>query len=160
MDAHGSRRRITRREALRAGGAAALSTALWSPSAHAATYAKPGGLKRSTYLGLADRRFGVRFMAGAGLSLFTLAEIEDLPRAATLAKYRGAETAFSLAFDGPPGWPQGTYRFANLGMRPLDIFITPVGPAGASQRYEAVFDRLYKPTLRTPAPSPGDPRRD
>lgn len=153
-------RGLTRRQVLATGGTAALAVLLSGPSAHGSTLLLPSGLKRSTHLGLADRRFGVRRTATAPLSPFTLLAVEDLPRAATLEKYRGAESAFGLTFEGPAGWPQGTYRFANPGMRSQPFFATPLTVAGARQRYEVIVDRLYRPTLSFPAPRPGDARVD
>lgn len=48
---------------------------------------------------------------------------------------------FTLLFHGPhsPIAPQRTYRFAHATIGEFDLFIVPVGPDQAVQRYEAVF---------------------
>lgn len=48
---------------------------------------------------------------------------------------------FALLFHGPlaPVLPQAIYRFEHGTLPPHEIFIVPVGPAGGSMRYEAIF---------------------
>ena len=49
---------------------------------------------------------------------------------------------FSLLFRGPltPLLPQRIHRLAHPELGTLEIFIVPVGPDGAGQRYEAIFN--------------------
>jgi len=82
-----------------------------------------------------------------------LREVTDLPRAATLAKYRGSQDAFGLLFDGPIGRAQGTYTLEHTVIGRFKMFITPVGRPSNVQTYEAVVDRLYRPTAQHPAPA-------
>ena len=141
---------LTRREVLVVGGGAAATVVLGGPMARAAM-AAGSPLRRSTWLGLSDVRFGVRRMGVTGRQL-TLREVADLPRAATLAKYRSSDDAFALLFDGPPGGVQGTYVMDHPVIGRFRMFLTPVGRASGLQTYEAIVDRLYRPTARHPAP--------
>ncbi|HEX8104173.1 MAG TPA: hypothetical protein VF533_16260 [Solirubrobacteraceae bacterium] len=145
--------RTTRRQLIASGGGVALAAALFGPgaAARAATLGLPA-YRRSSYTALPDVRFRVRPVYSVEWTELMLVEVADLPRAATLAKYRGAEWGFSLSFEGPPALPQDTYRVRNPSTRPVDMFLTPIGPAGDTQRYEAVIDRLYAPSKRHPAP--------
>lgn len=145
--------KLTRRQLVASGGGAALGALLLGPAAaRAATITKPPAFRRSSYQALADVNFRARPPWSSEWTTLALTEVADLPRAATLAKYQGAEHAFSLTFIGPPGLPQNIYRLKNPSTRTVDLFLTPVGPAGDIQRYEAVFDRLYGPSKRHPAP--------
>lgn len=49
--------------------------------------------------------------------------------------------AFSILFGGPREamLPQAIYRLEHDSLDQLDIFLVPVGPDEAGQRYEAVF---------------------
>ena len=142
---------LTRREVLVVGGGAAATVLLGGPTASAAM-AAGSPLRRSTWLGLSDRRLGVGRI-GVPWRQFTLQEVADLPRAATLARYQGSADAFSLLFDGPPGGVQGTYVMDHPDIGRFRMFLTPVGRASGVQTYEAIVDRLYRPTARHPAPS-------
>jgi hypothetical protein len=113
-----------------------------NPVAHAAI-AAPSPLRRSTYLALTDRRFRARVPGAARWHALTLVEIADLPRAATLAKYRGSDAAFSLLFDGPAGAKQRIYELEHPAMGRFRLFLTPVGRPSSPQSYEAIVDRLY-----------------
>lgn len=48
---------------------------------------------------------------------------------------------FSLVFRGPANevWPQRMYRIAVPDLGEMDVFLVPIGPDSAGQRYEAVF---------------------
>jgi hypothetical protein len=141
---------LTRRDVILAGATAASSVVLAAPLARTAT-ATQSPLRRATYAALSDRTFRIR--RGGVVRTIALREIADLPRAATLAKYRGSDDAFGLTFDGPPGGEQGTYTFAHPTIGRFAMFITPVGRPSKLQTYEAVIDRLYRPTARHPAPA-------
>jgi hypothetical protein len=145
------RTHLTRREAILAGAAAAVTTALSSsPLALAAS----SPLSRSTYVALTDHRFLGR-LRGTTVrrSAFELVEVADLPRAATLAKYRGSDNAFGLLFDGPLGGRQGIHMLDHPLLGRINLFLTPVGRPSTVQRYEAIIDRLYRPTAANPAPT-------
>jgi hypothetical protein len=49
---------------------------------------------------------------------------------------------FSLLFRGGPDppLPQRIYRLEHERLGPLDLFLVPLGPDEAGQRYEAVFN--------------------
>src|SRR5678809_131934 len=55
---------------------------------------------------------------------------------------------FAIIFQAPstPALNQGTYSFSHEGMGNFDLFIVPIGYDSNSIRYEAVFNRLIKPT--------------
>ncbi len=55
---------------------------------------------------------------------------------------------FAIIFQGPlvPFLGQGTYSFTHESMGAFDLFIVPIGQDSKSIRYEAVFNRLIKPT--------------
>jgi hypothetical protein len=140
---------LTRRDVIVAGGAACVA-AVAGPFARAAI-AAPSPLRRTTYIALSDRTFRIR--RGATARTITLRDIADLPRAAALAKYRSSEHAFSLLFEGAAGGDQGTYTFEHPVIGRFQMFLTPIGPRSHAQIYEAVVDRLYRPTARHPAPT-------
>ena len=82
---------------------------------------------------------------------FTLRVTEQTPLALTLSEITplgdapaggGAHRApFSLLFHGPasPLIPQRTYRVEHETLGAFDLFLVPLGPDRAGQRYEAVF---------------------
>lgn len=145
---------LTRRQVLLAGGSTALSAMLISAPARAAVVKLPA-YRRSSYTALTDLGFEVRAPGAVAWQRIELVRVADSPRAATLAKYRGAEHAFALTFAGPEGLAQNTYRFRGPYTRTVDLFLTPVDRAAdGTQHYEAVIDRLYAPTRRHPAPRP------
>jgi hypothetical protein len=130
---------------------------VWTADAAEAATATVPVYARSTYLALADPGALVRLLRPTRLVPMTLVGVGDLPRALTLPLYAGAQRAFSLTYRGPAGVPQNTYRVIHeFGY--VRLFLTPVGPpsgAGAAeQTYEAVIDRLYRPTALLPAPRP------
>jgi hypothetical protein len=142
---------LTRREVLVAGGgAAAAAGLLGGPSARVAV-AAGSPLRRSTWLALSEHTLGVR-QVGLPWRRLTLREVADLPRAATLVRYRGSEDAFSLVFDGLPGGVQGTYTIDHPVIGRFRLFLTPVGRGSGLQTYQAIVDRLFRPTARHPAP--------
>ena len=53
---------------------------------------------------------------------------------------------FSLLFTGALAekFPQDTYKVDHSSLGRFAMFLVPVGPAGPDQRYEAVFNRLWK----------------
>jgi hypothetical protein len=134
--------RLSRRHLLAAGGAgvAALWLAPIGGVAEAATL-RPE-LKRSTWLGLSDPNL-TGDLAGRSAAL-RLAEVADLPVAATVAPLRGHDAAFALRFTGPAGLPQGIYALRHAALGTLELFLAPVGAAGADLRYEAIVDRTVR----------------
>ena len=52
--------------------------------------------------------------------------------------------SFSLLVHGPltPWFRQATYRLQHEKLGALDVFLVPLGPAGDSMQYEAVFNLL------------------
>ena len=55
---------------------------------------------------------------------------------------------FAIIFQGPPVplLSQGTYAFNHDGMGAFHLFIVPIDQNSESVRYEAVFNRLIKPS--------------
>lgn len=55
---------------------------------------------------------------------------------------------FSILFEGPlvPGVTQGTYSFTHEAIGTFLLFIVPIEQDSKGIRYEAVFNRLTKPT--------------
>lgn len=55
---------------------------------------------------------------------------------------------FAVVFKGPaaPALRQATYSFTHEGMGTFDLFVVPIAYASDSVLYEAVFNRLTKPT--------------
>jgi hypothetical protein len=53
---------------------------------------------------------------------------------------------FAPLFSGSlsEGFGQGTYTVGHPSLGSFAMFLVPVGPAGADQRYEAVFNRMWK----------------
>ena len=53
---------------------------------------------------------------------------------------------FAPLFSGSliEGFGQGTYTVGHQNLGSFAMFLVPVGPAGPDQRYEAVFNRLWK----------------
>src|SRR3954452_784720 len=141
---------LTRREVIFAGAAAASGAAFAGPFARTAAAAR-SPLRRSTYVAVSDATFRIR--RGGVADTIALREVTDLPHAAMLAKYRGSQDAFGLLFDGPIGRAQGTYTLEHTVIGRFKMFITPVGRPSNVQTYEAVVDRLYRPTAQHPAPA-------
>jgi hypothetical protein len=53
---------------------------------------------------------------------------------------------FAPLFSGSlsEGFGQGTYTVAHRSLGSFALFLVPVGPGGPDQRYEAVFNRMWK----------------
>jgi hypothetical protein len=134
--------RLSRRHLLAAGGAgvAALWLAPIGGVAEAATL-RPE-LKRATWLGLADPVVTVE-IAGRPAAL-RLVEVADLPVATALPALQGHDGAFALRFTGPAGLPQGTHALRHAELGAFELFLVPVGGAGAGRRYEAIVDRTVR----------------
>jgi hypothetical protein len=82
--------------------------------------------------------FTVRATEQVVLAL-ALSEITSLGSAPSGNESRRAP--FSLLFHGPlsPILPQRTYRVEHEALGAFDLFLVPLGPDRAGQRYEAVF---------------------
>lgn len=98
-------------------------------------------LNRATFAGLVGTAF--RVSADQGRTA-TLALLSVRP----LAVHGPAPTGegFSLLFSGTlfEKFGQGTYTVGHHSLGRFAMFLVPVGPAGPDQRYEAVFNRLWK----------------
>jgi hypothetical protein len=153
---------ITRRRLVQAGAAGAATVWLgglsrFVPDAGASPLT--ASLKRSTYLGLADRGFKIA-IDGSTVPL-RLAGVEDLPVAASVPALQGSDAAFSVRFVGSGFSPfeGGTRTLSHPEIGTFQLFVSPVEARSATQTYEAVVDR----TIRIPgineegAPEPVDP---
>jgi hypothetical protein len=98
-------------------------------------------LTRATFARLVGSGFQVEVAAGrtAAIRLLSIRE---------LAAHGPAPTGegFSLIFSGgrSDAFGQDSYRVLHSKLGTFSMFLVPVGPAGADQRYEAVFNRLWK----------------
>jgi hypothetical protein len=135
---------LTRRSLLRTGAAATAAMMLGVRPWAAAPAAAASGrhLVRSSYTGLARRRFAVR---SAELQLQS---ISDVAGAALDASLEGSDDAFVLTFSGPREQPLGsathTLRHPELGT--FELFVSPIKRPSADCLYEAVIDRSVSPT--------------
>lgn len=135
--------RLTRRSLLQAGAATGALLALGGPAGAPALAATvPAHLRRSGYAGLTGSPFAASTATGTPVSL-RLAEVADLARAAHEPAFAGREDAFALLLTGPAGTvlDQGVHELRHDALGRFPLFLTPVGPAGAAQAYEAVVDR-------------------
>lgn len=91
------------------------------------------------------RHLGERFRVDAGQSEpleIELIQVTSLGReSAENADGRGSRSSFSILFRGPGGipLPQRIYQIEHDEMGTFVLFLVPVGPDQAGQRYEAVF---------------------
>lgn len=72
----------------------------------------------------------------------TLIEVTELHKGNTVSDNSPGRVPFSLLFSGPmePFFPQGTYTMKHSEMKPIDLFIVPVGPDDKGMRYEVIFN--------------------
>jgi hypothetical protein len=138
---------MSRRTVLAAGLAtvAASVMASESPSAGAATSARPtGGARR----GPAVPSLGRSAFGGVVGTTFTV-HTSGRTRADVLLTDVGplsvghpTEQRFSLVFEGSARTPfnQGTYPVQHPQLGSFDLFLVPVGPTGAVQPYQAIFN--------------------
>jgi hypothetical protein len=72
----------------------------------------------------------------------TLVEAQALPDRWGRAGDGARRQSFSLLFRGPhtPLLPQRTYSLKHEQMAEANIFLVPIGPDAAGQRYEAIFN--------------------
>lgn len=91
------------------------------------------------------RHLGEQFRVYAGQSEpleIELIQVTDLGRgSAGNADGRDSRASFSILFRGPAGilLPQRIYQIEHHEMGTFDLFLVPLGPDQAGQRYEAVF---------------------
>lgn len=138
--------RFDRRRLFQA-GAAGVATASFAsgwtildPIAEAA--ALPLGLRRSSWVGLADA--GFELSAGERTLRLTLREVADLPIAAAIPELHGHDGAFALRFDGPAGVGQGTRTVRHAQLGDVVLFLVPVEQDGVVRSYEAIVDRTIR----------------
>jgi hypothetical protein len=149
VSGHRTHPTITRRGLLAAGGAAgATAFVALNPRVASAVTAigqDPAHLRRSGYA----RLVGQDFNAGgwSGSARLTLAEVADI------GGMTGRDDAFSLRFVGPTGIASGTHTLSHPGLGTFQLMVTPTGPPGRTQDYEAVVDRSQGLTRRA-APQP------
>jgi hypothetical protein len=84
-------------------------------------------------------RVGEAFVASGLQVSLELTQAQALPENPDYAPRR---YPFRLEFRGPiePLLPQGTYALENATLNVIEVFIVPIGPDEAGQRYEAVFN--------------------
>ncbi|ADB51024.1 DUF6916 family protein [Conexibacter woesei] len=138
--------RFDRRRLFQA-GAAGVATASFAsgwtildPTAEAA--ALPLGLRRSSWVGLADT--GFELSAGERTLRLTLRDVADLPIAEAIPELRGHDGAFALRFDGPAGIGQGTRTVRHAQLGDVELFLVPVEQDGVVRSYEAIVDRTIR----------------
>jgi hypothetical protein len=99
-------------------------------------------LTHSAFSRLVGTRFAVDVTPGR------TAKIQLLGVRSLVAKQGPAPTGegFSLLFSGAltEKFGQGTYSVDNSSLGRFSMFLVPIGPPGPDQRYEAVFNRLWK----------------
>lgn len=138
---------FTRRTLLQAGGAATLAACLGSAAtssrATAAATGVPAHLRRGTYAALEAPRELTAAGPGGPLTL-RLDAVGDVLGAATDAALRGSDDAFALQLSGAAGadaLEQGVHVFSHPQLGAFELFLAPVDPPAAGQRYEIVIDR-------------------
>ncbi len=134
---------LTRRRFVQVTGATASVVILSSGPGRlvaSAVAATPSYLQRRAYADLVGSTFVLD-----GLSL-TLAEVADLPRAASDRSLAGRDDAFVLTFTGPatPPLSQDTYDLHHERLGTATLFLVPVDRTTHQQHYEAVIDRTVK----------------
>jgi hypothetical protein len=89
---------------------------------------------------LLNHRFDMKFDDGSRLEL-TLVVVEALP-SHPRGNDRPKRKPFSLVFRGPftPLLRQQIYALEQETLGEISIFLVPIGPDEAGQRYEAVFN--------------------
>jgi hypothetical protein len=94
-----------------------------------------------------NQRFRVLLNEGQQLEM-ELAQVTPGRGGTTPGPGGGPYESFSVIFNAPGGpmLPQGTYSFEHEQMGQFDLFIVPVGREGGSIQYQAVFNRLMKPS--------------
>jgi hypothetical protein len=94
-------------------------------------------LVRSSYTGLAQRRFAV------GSVKLRLQSVSDVAGAALEPSLAGSEHAFVLTFSGPLAEPleSGTHTLRHPDLGTFELFISPIARPSTDCRYEAVIDR-------------------
>jgi hypothetical protein len=149
-------KRASRREWLKFGALAAVSSLFPAASSFAATRGRlfrvpPGGetepalLYRSTFLGQLNQSFGVRQPVGrpwVRTVTLRLVEVEDVP-SARAAGTEGREDCFTAVFSGPARTPlaQGTYAVKNGSLGRFPLFLVPGSVSGTQRFYTATFNR-------------------
>lgn len=143
----------SRRELLRLGAVSAVAALVPGRPTEAAVRASvlDGNARKAV---LADEPFLTRTVLNGQLntyfrvggrktaSFLELVAVNDLASAVANGTV-GSELSFSAVFRGPAGAPlaQQTYPLQHRMLGKLSLFLVPVGPAGRSQEYEAVFYR-------------------
>ncbi len=108
------------------------------PTATEAAFVDPG---YDTFAGHLGQPFTVRREGGPPVTLQLTTVDGERPAGPSDAH------SFSVTFQGPASdpLPQGTYEFENPDAGRFLLFIVPVGRAGETTEYEAVFTRLATP---------------
>jgi hypothetical protein len=145
-----SARRVTRRRLLAgvAGGIGGLAFVGLLPALEG-LLGKPLGapeLTHGAFAGLVGTTFRVSLAQGRTATL-RLLSVRTL--AAPGGRWKGplpTGDGFAPLFSGSlsEGFGQGTYTVGHRSLGSFAMFLVPVGPAGPDQRYEAVFNRMWK----------------
>lgn len=133
------------RRAFLAGGASLAgigSVSVLVPQGAAAAVLTPTTLKklayrRSTFLPLVGQAFQI--IDSQGSITVVLRQVADLQPTVR----PGTEDQFSLIFReaaAQPALAQGTYSIGHAGQGRISLFVVPVGPRQATQKYQAVID--------------------
>jgi hypothetical protein len=133
-----------------AGTAAALGGVLvdaepgLGPAAEAAAVASSALPREASFAAAVGSTFGVRVGAATvpvTLRSVTTLDMANLPQHAVAGQQATTGEQFSLQFAGAAArsFRQGTYSMTNGTVGTFDLFVVPVGPAGATQAYQAVI---------------------
>jgi hypothetical protein len=103
-------------------------------------------LTHAAFTGTVGTRFRVHVAQGRTATLRLLAVRALVVAAANRAGPATSGEGFAPIFSGrlSETFGQGTYAVTHPTLGRFPMFLVPVGPAGADQRYEAVFNRLWK----------------
>jgi hypothetical protein len=130
---------LTRRSLLRTGAVATAAMMLGVRPWAAAPAAAASGrhLFRSSYTGLAARRFAV------GSAVLQLQSISDVAGAALDPSLKDSDDAFVLTFSGSLEEPleSATHTLRHPELGTFELFISPIMHPSTDCRYEAVIDR-------------------
>lgn len=127
---------VSRRDALKLGLGAMAGTILAGTVGQGVGVAASSPLQQASFDSLVGQKFTLH--APGGKQAVKLATVT--PHAAPLPSQGDC---FSLLFTAPkPVAPSGTYPLSNPALGKFSLLLSPVGPGGAGQRYEAVINRL------------------
>jgi hypothetical protein len=143
-------RGVTRRRLLAgfAGGVGGLAVFGLLPALESLT-GKPRAaveLTEGTFTRLVGTSFRVGVAADRAVTLKLISVRPLAARSGLPTSPAPTGEGFAPLFSGSlsEGFGQGTYTVDHRSMGRFEMFLVPVGPAGPDQRYEAVFNRLWR----------------